>query len=168
LNLALGVSVAGGLAVYTRLYGLPFVSEAHAMTMAEHGMHPPEWPFNHKAFLPVPSSFDHASIRRGFQVYREVCASCHSLKRVPWRRLVGVSHTADEIKAAAADVEYEDGPNDEGEMFTRPGKLADYLPSPYPNDEAARNGNAGALPPDLSLMILARHGGVVRLTMTSR
>lgn len=133
------------------------------MTMAEHGLHPPDWPFSHKAFLPVPAAFDHSSIRRGFQVYREVCASCHSLKRVPWRRLVGVSHTVDEVKAMAADVEYEDGPNDEGEMFQRPGKLADYLPSPYPNDEAARNGNAGALPPDLSLICLARHGGAVRL-----
>ena len=62
----------------------------------------------------------------------------------------------------AADVEYTDGPNDEGEMFQRPGKLADYLPSPYPNEEAARAGNAGALPPDLSLIVKARHGGAVR------
>lgn len=59
----------------------------------------------------------------------------------------------------AADVEYEDGPNDEGEMFQRPGKLSNYLPSPYPNEEAARAANAGALPPDLSLIVKARHGG---------
>jgi len=58
----------------------------------------------------------------------------------------------------AEEVEYEDGPNDEGEMFNRPGKLADHMPRPYKNDEAARAGNAGALPPDLSLMIKARHG----------
>jgi ubiquinol-cytochrome c reductase cytochrome c1 subunit len=62
----------------------------------------------------------------------------------------------------AEEVEYEDGPNDEGEMFQRPGKLSDYMPAPYPNEEAARAANAGGLPPDLSLMIKARHGGVVR------
>jgi cytochrome c1 len=61
----------------------------------------------------------------------------------------------------AEEVEYQDGPNDEGEMFMRPGKLADYMPRPYPNDEAARAGNAGALPPDLSLIVKARHGGPV-------
>lgn len=59
----------------------------------------------------------------------------------------------------AEEVEYTDGPNDTGEMFERPGKLADYMPKPYANEEAARAGNAGALPPDLSLMTKARHGG---------
>lgn len=101
------------------------------------------------------------SIRRGYQVYREVCAACHSLDRIAWRNLVGVSHTADETKALAEEVEYEDGPNDQGEMFQRPGKLADYMPPPYPNEEAARAGNGGALPPDLSLIVKARHGGPV-------
>lgn len=61
----------------------------------------------------------------------------------------------------AEEVEYQDGPNSEGEMFMRPGKLADYMPPPYPNEEAARAGNAGALPPDLSLIVKARHGGAV-------
>lgn len=61
----------------------------------------------------------------------------------------------------AEEVEYQDGPNDQGEMFQRPGKLADYMPAPYPNEEAARASNAGALPPDLSLIIKARHGGAV-------
>lgn len=101
-------------------------------------------------------------IRRGYTVYREVCSACHSLKRVAWRTLVGVSHSVDEVKAMAEEHEYTDGPNDDGEMFERPGKLADYMPSPYPNDEAARAGNQGALPPDLSLMTKARHGNVVR------
>lgn len=104
------------------------------------------------------------SIRRGYQVYREVCAACHSLDRIAWRNLVGVSHAVEEVKAMAEEVEYEDGPNDVGEMFQRPGKLSDYFPPPYPNDEAARAGNAGALPPDLSLMIKARHGGAVSFT----
>ncbi|KAJ7880308.1 cytochrome C1 family-domain-containing protein [Mycena olivaceomarginata] len=128
---------AGSVAWYTHLYGsLPFLSEKGLF-----------------------DTFDHASIRRGYQVYREVCAACHSLDRIAWRNLVGVSHTADEARAMAEEVEYQDGPNDEGEMFMRPGKLADYMPGPYPNEEAARAGNAGALPPDLSLMTQARHGG---------
>jgi ubiquinol-cytochrome c reductase cytochrome c1 subunit len=94
-------------------------------------------------------------------VYREVCAACHSLDRIAWRNLVGVSHTADEAREMAEAVEYQDGPNSEGEMFMRPGKLSDYMPPPYPNEEAARAGNAGALPPDLSLIVKARHGGAV-------
>lgn len=101
------------------------------------------------------------SIRRGFQVYREVCSSCHSLDRIAWRNLVGVSHNVDEVKALAEEVEYEDGPNDQGEMFQRPGKLSDYMPPPYANEDAARAANAGALPPDLSLIVKARHGGIV-------
>lgn len=104
------------------------------------------------------------SIRRGYQVYREVCSSCHSLDRIAWRNLVGVSHTVDEVKSMAEEVEYTDGPNDQGEMFQRPGKLSDYMPAPYPNEEAARASNAGALPPDLSLMVKARHGGAVCLS----
>jgi ubiquinol-cytochrome c reductase cytochrome c1 subunit len=102
------------------------------------------------------------SIRRGYLVYKEVCAACHSLDRIAWRNLVGVSHTADEVKVMAEEVEYTDGPNDQGEMFQRPGKLSDYMPPPYPNEEAARASNQGALPPDLSLIIKARHGGAVR------
>jgi len=101
----------------------------------------------------------HNRLRRGFQVYREVCASCHSLSRIPYRSLVGTILTVDEAKALAEENEYDSEPNDQGEIEKRPGKLADYLPSPYPNDEAARFSNNGALPPDLSLIIKARHGG---------
>jgi ubiquinol-cytochrome c reductase cytochrome c1 subunit len=67
----------------------------------------------------------------------------------------------DETKAMAEEIEYQDGPDAEGEMFQRPGKLSDYFPAPYANEEAARAGNAGALPPDLSLITKARHGGAV-------
>lgn len=63
----------------------------------------------------------------------------------------------------AEEVEYQDGPDAEGQMFQRPGKLSDYFPRPYDNEEAARAGNAGALPPDLSLITKARHGGAVSL-----
>ena len=115
----------------------------------------------HCVCTPSPFNPTRRSIRRGYQVYREVCAACHSLDRIAWRNLVGVSHTADEARALAEEVEYTDGPNDQGEMFQRPGKLSDYMPAPYPNEEAARASNGGALPPDLSLIVKARHGGAV-------
>lgn len=99
------------------------------------------------------------SLRRGFQVYREVCASCHSISRVPYRAVVGKFMTVDEAKALAEENEYDTEPNDQGEIEKRPGKLSDYMPAPYKNDEAARAANNGALPPDLSLMVKARHGG---------
>jgi len=155
-GLAFSALSAGSLAWYTAQYGLPFAPEAKAMTMAEHGLHPPAYPWSHAGVL---ETYDHSAIRRGYQVYREVCSTCHSLDRIAWRNLVGVSHTVDEVKTMAEEVEYTDGPDDNGDMFQRPGKLADYMPRPYANDEAARAGNAGALPPDLSLMTKARHGG---------
>lgn len=99
------------------------------------------------------------SIRRGYQVYKQVCSQCHSLKRIAYRHLVGVSHTLEEAKQEASEAEITDGPNDEGKMFTRPGKISDRLPNPYPNDEAARAANGGALPPDLSLIVKARPNG---------
>jgi ubiquinol-cytochrome c reductase cytochrome c1 subunit len=89
-----------------------------------------------------------------------VCAACHSLERVAYRNLVGVAFSEEEVKNMMADApDVEDGPNDQGEMFMRPAKLSDYLPSPYKNEEEARMANAGALPPDLSLMVKARHSG---------
>ncbi len=127
-----------------------------AMTAAEHGLQAPEYEWSHKGMF---DSFDHASIRRGFQVYREVCSACHSLDRISWRNLVGVSHTASEAKAMAAEFEYDDEPDDQGNPRKRPGKLTDPIPGPYANEQAARAANGGALPPDLSLIIKARHGG---------
>jgi len=104
-------------------------------------------------------AYDAASIRRGHMVYTQVCASCHGLSRIAYRNLVDVCYSEAEAKAMAEDTDVMDGPNDEGEMFERPGKLSDYLPSPYPNEEAARFANNGAYPPDLSLIVKARHGG---------
>jgi ubiquinol-cytochrome c reductase cytochrome c1 subunit len=76
-----------------------------------------------------------------------------------YRQLVGVSHTEEQAKAIARSVEVKDGPNDQGEMFTRPGKLFDHFPSPYPNEEYAAFINGGAIPPDLTLVVLGRPGG---------
>jgi ubiquinol-cytochrome c reductase cytochrome c1 subunit len=149
------VAAIGSIGLYYQQYGFGF-SEVHAMTMAEEGLHPAHYPWEHQGWL---KTFDHQALRRGFQVYREVCASCHSLSRVPWRALVGVSHTVDEVKAMAEENEYDDEPNDIGEIVKRSGKLSDYIPDPYPNEQAARAANQGAYPPDLSLMVKARHGG---------
>ncbi|OXV05866.1 hypothetical protein Egran_06364, partial [Elaphomyces granulatus] len=146
------IATIGSAAWYYHLYG----QEAFAMTPAEEGLHPAQYPWEHQKWT---KTFDHQSLRRGFQVYREVCASCHSLSRVPWRALVGVMHTVDEMKTMAEEHEYDTEPNDEGEIEKRPGKLSDYIPPPYKNDEAARAANNGALPPDLSLIIKGRHGG---------
>lgn len=138
---------------------------------AEHGLHAPHYPWPHEGFF---SSYDRtslcihthtithhtdASIRRGFQVYQQVCAACHSMNLVHFRDLVGVSHTEDEAKELALEIEVPDGPNDEGEMFDRPGKLSDHLPNPYMNEQHARYANGGAYPPDLSLITKARHDG---------
>ena len=74
-------------------------------------MHPPHYPWRHRGYF---SSFDHAALRRGFQVYREVCASCHSLQYIRFRELVGVTHTKEEVKQMAKEVDVLDGPNDQG------------------------------------------------------
>ncbi|GMH17660.1 hypothetical protein Nepgr_019501 [Nepenthes gracilis] len=135
---------------------MSFATIAHCSDEAEHGLECPSYPWSHKGIL---SSYDHASIRRGHQVYQQVCASCHSMSLISYRDLVGVAYTEDEVKAMAAEIEVADGPNDEGEMFTRPGKLSDRFPQPYANEQAARFANGGAYPPDLSLITKARHNG---------
>ncbi|KAF2157126.1 cytochrome C1 family protein [Myriangium duriaei CBS 260.36] len=142
----------GSVGWYYHMFG----RSALAMTPAEEGLHATKYPWEHERFA---KTYDHQALRRGFQVYREVCASCHSLQRIPYRTLVGSILTVDEAKAMAEENEYDSEPNDEGEIEKRPGKLSDYIPSPYKNDEAARAANNGALPPDLSLMVKARHGG---------
>lgn len=116
------------------------------------------WQFEHGPFG-MFGTFDRASIQRGYQVYRQVCASCHAMKRIRFRDLAGAGFSEAEIKAIAAEYTYVDGPNDEGEMFERPGKAFDAFPSPFPNEQAARAANAGAYPPDLSLMAKARPDG---------
>jgi ubiquinol-cytochrome c reductase cytochrome c1 subunit len=103
--------------------------------------------------------FDTAQLQRGYQVYKEVCANCHSMKYLAFRNLSdkgGPAFTEDQVKALAASFQITDGPNDSGDMFERPGKPSDHFPSPFPNAEAAAAANGGAAPPDLSLMAKAR------------
>jgi len=106
--------------------------------------------------------FDRASLQRGYQVYTEVCASCHSMKYLSYRNLAeqgGPEFSEEQAKAIAASFEVIDGPNDDGEMFTRPAKLSDKFASPYKNDKEAMASNGGAYPPDMSVLVKARNEG---------
>ena len=111
------------------------------------------------SFDGVFGTYDRASAQRGFQVYKEVCSACHSMRLVSYRNLRELGLSEAQVAAIAAQFEIKDGPNDEGQMFERPGRPADRFRSPFPNDAAARAANNGALPPDLSVMTKARAGG---------
>lgn len=126
-------------------------SASTAETKAPRDMH---WSFD-GAFGKV----DKQSAQRGLQVYREVCAACHSLNRVAFRSLSGIGFPEAEIKALAAEYTVVDGPNDDGDMFDRPGMPSDKFVPPFANEKAARAANGGAFPPDLSLIIKARPNG---------
>jgi len=145
--LALAGTTAGGAAA--------MAAALDDSVKADMVLHPPKLPWSHNGPL---DSLDHASIRRGYQVYKQVCSACHSMRFLAFRNLVEVAYSEEEAKEIAADCMVVDGPNDAGEMFERPGKLSDYFPKPYPNDEAASAANNGAIPPDLSFIALARHG----------
>ena len=114
------------------------------------------------SFKGLFGKFDRGSLQRGYQVYNEVCASCHSLKYVSYRNLSekgGPEFSVKEAKAIAASFEVTDGPNQDGEMFTRPAKLSDKFAMPYSNEEEAKSANGGAYPPDMSVLVKARAGG---------
>lgn len=119
----------------------------------------PEAPAQRWSFSGLFGAYDRGALQRGFAVYSQVCATCHGLRLLAYRNLAEIGFSEDAVKAIAAAVEVEDGPNDEGDMFARPGKPSDRFLSPFPNDEAARAANSGALPPDLSLMTKAAPGG---------
>lgn len=130
--------------------------EAHASSGAEGEpvIKHQEWSFDGPFGV-----YDRASLQRGLQVYRQVCSACHGMHRVAYRNLESLGYTDDQVKSLAAQDTIQDGPNDEGEMFDRPARPSDRFKNPYANDNAARYANAGALPPDLSLITKARHGG---------
>ncbi len=116
-----------------------------------------DWSF--KSFF---GKYDRASLQRGYQVYNEVCASCHSLKYLSYRNLSekgGPEFSEAEAKAIAANFEVTDGPDSTGEMFTRPARLSDKFVNPYANEEEAKSVNGGAYPPDMSVLVKARSGG---------
>lgn len=116
-------------------------------------------PHEHWHFSGMFGTYDKAALQRGLKVYREVCSACHSLKRVYFRNLEALGYNEGQIKNIASNYNVTDGPNDEGEMFERPARPSDHFVGPYPNDQAAKASNNGAMPPDLSLIAKARHGG---------
>lgn len=103
--------------------------------------------------------FDRQQLQRGYQVYKEVCSACHSLRYVAFRDLAALGYSEAEVKATAASWTVPGIDPVTGETNTRPGIPTDYFPSPFANDIAARAANNNAIPPDLSLMAKARHDG---------
>ena len=116
-------------------------------------------PERHWSFDGFFGTFERADLRRGLEVYKNICSGCHSLNLLHYRDLAGIGYTPDEIKAIAAEQQFTDGPNDQGEMYERPGRPSDLFKAPFPNEQAARAANNGALPPDLTLIVEARKGG---------
>ena len=111
------------------------------------------------SFSGIFGTYDRGELKRGYQIYSEVCASCHSLEYLAYRNLQEIGFSEDEIKEIAAEFEVEDGPDDEGEMYLRPARQSDKFVAPFANEKAARAANNGAYPPDLSLMTKARNDG---------
>ena len=114
------------------------------------------------SFEGIFGTFDRASLQRGYQVYQEVCAGCHSVQHLSYRNLAekgGPEFSLEEAKAIASQFEVTDGPDSDGEMFSRPARLSDKFVSPFPNKKAAAAANGGAYPPDMSVLVKARKGG---------
>ncbi|MEQ5776624.1 MULTISPECIES: cytochrome c1 [unclassified Thalassospira] len=145
-----------------RKFALTAIAAAFALTAfannskASEGVVPPAMDWSWQGLF---GTYDRAQLQRGFQVFKTVCASCHSMRYLAFRNLEGIGFNDDQIKAIAAEYEVQDGPNDDGEMFTRTAKPSDHFPHPFANDKAAAAANGGATPPDLSLMAKARPHG---------
>jgi len=145
---ALGFAVAGASGALLLKNELSF---AHASSDAVHATQL-NWP--HSGMF---DTYDASALRRGFQVYRQVCAACHSIDKLAFRQLVGVTHDEAEMKAIAKEYQVVDeDPDAEGNPIIRPGKLNDDIPGPYKNEMEARAGNNGALPPDFRFIRYAR------------
>ncbi|RCK42469.1 cytochrome C [Thalassospira profundimaris] len=146
-----------------RKFALTAIAAAFALTAfantsskAAEGVVPPAMEWSWQGLF---GTYDRAQLQRGFQVFKTVCATCHSMRYLAFRNLEGIGFNEDQIKAIAAEYEVQDGPNDDGEMFTRTAKPSDHFPHPFANDKAAAAANGGATPPDLSLMAKARPHG---------
>jgi len=145
------VAIGAGLATT----GLVYALEKSGAQAGDLVVHPQKLPWSHSGYF---SSLDVASVCRGYEVYKQVCAACHSMKYLYYRQLIDIVLTEEEAKAEAADVLIDDL-DDKGVPIKRPGIVNDKLPDPYPNKRAAAAANNGSAPPDLTLMALARHGG---------
>jgi ubiquinol-cytochrome c reductase cytochrome c1 subunit len=153
----IGLFMAGWLLVSAGVTTYEMITEPAAETV-EHRFHkhPKAVSFAHDGPF---GKFDNAQLQRGYKVYKEVCAACHSLNQVAFRNLAEIGYSEDEVKAEAKAAQVPSINPDTGEPATRPGLATDKLPSPYANETAARAANNNALPPDLSLITKARHDG---------
>lgn len=148
---AMNKSMKLGLALV--LTGVAAVATAAMAAESDVPVKEVKWP--HKGPF---GTFDRAALQRGLTVFQNVCNNCHSLKYVHYRDLTQLGFTEAQVKGIAAKVMVEDGPNEDGDMFERPGKPSDPFHKPFANEQLARASNGGALPPDLSLMVEAREG----------
>ena len=154
-----GLAFAGVLLLSLIVGGVSYFREPPEAT-AEQKYHDHPQPLALASDGPL-GKFDKQQLQRGFQVYKEVCAACHGLSLVAFRDLHALGYEEPEIKAIANQwaIEVPSINPDTGEAATRKAMPADKFPSPYPNEIAARAANNNALPPDLSLITKARHGG---------
>jgi ubiquinol-cytochrome c reductase cytochrome c1 subunit len=136
--------------------GAAAVLSAGPARAAEGEIHLPDTRFSFEGLF---GTFDRGSLQRGFQVYKEVCSNCHSMRLLSYRNLTEIGLTEDQVRAIASQFQVQDGPDDQGQMFERPARPSDRFRRPFANDQAARSANNGALPPDLSVMVKARQGG---------
>ncbi|WP_114521092.1 cytochrome c1 [Altererythrobacter sp. ZODW24] len=157
-------AIAGGL-FFTVAALWSFVTGAYVAATEGLGEETAEYAFHehpkdlHLASDGVFGKWDVNQLQRGYQVYKEVCSACHSMKFVAFRNLADLGYNEDEIKAEAANWQVPGIDPNTGEATTRPGLPTDYFPSPYPNNVAAAAANNNAIPPDLSLITKARHNG---------
>ena len=156
-SLALAATIAGFGAGHVQA-----AEEAHDLAAAVHhavenSHYPVLKPTEEKwSFSGIFGKYDKGQLQRGLKIYKEVCSACHSMKRVAFRNLGDLGYTEAQVKAFASEYEVQDGPNADGEMYTRKAVASDYFPSPFPNTEAAAAANGGAAPPDFSLLAKAR------------
>ena len=154
MNRILSVLVAAGLAA-AGAAGVARAEEAHNAAEPTHfPIHKPteeSW-----SFAGPFGTYDKAQLQRGLKVYKEVCSACHSMDLVSFRTLEHLGYSEAQVKAFAAEYTVQDGPNNDGEMFERPGIPSDHFPAPFPNAIAAAAANNGAAPPDMSLLAKAR------------
>jgi ubiquinol-cytochrome c reductase cytochrome c1 subunit len=141
------------LGLVTLLSALAAVLMVIATPVAHSTVETQSWNFN--GFF---GSHDPAQLKRGYQVYANVCAGCHAMSLLHYRDLQDIGYSADEVKAFAELVQVADGPDDAGEMFERPGRPSDKFHAPFANEQAARAANNGAYPPDLTLIAKSRAG----------
>jgi len=156
---AFGLFITAWLLISAAMGSYTMVTEPEPATAEEEfHLHPKHPGFSFEGPL---GRFDQAQLQRGLQVYKEVCAACHSLNRVAFRDFEGLGYTPGQVKTIATEwlIETPDVNPETGEAITRKSIAADKLPSPYPNEVAARAANNNSAPPDLSLITKARHGG---------